>query len=36
MAVAVEGKKDAFVPTLYDVWYIFAFKSAGFLIGSAS
>jgi hypothetical protein len=48
VAVAVEGKKDAFVPALYEVWYIFfvfaamaefgcEFYSAfGFLMGSAS
>jgi hypothetical protein len=23
VAVAVEGKKEAFVPALYEVWYIF-------------
>lgn len=36
VAVAVEGKKEALVPVLYDVWYILVLMSAGFRIGSAS
>ena len=36
VAVAVDGKKLAFVPVLYEVWYILALISAGFLIGSAN
>lgn len=36
VAVAVEGKKEAFVPALYDVWYILFLMSVGFRMGSAS
>ena len=36
VAVAVEGKKLALVPALYDVAYILFLMSVGFRIGSAS
>ena len=37
VAVAVDGKKLALLPALYEVWYILALTaSPGFLIGSAS
>ena len=36
VAVAVDGKKLALVPVLYEVWYILVFISAGLRMGSAS